>query len=105
MLGRQRRRLMQVLRAPIERQLGVITHVATDESAVALTFDDGPNPDSTPRLLDALARTVPARRFSWSAKWRSGIRRWSMPWRAAGMPSATIRGTIRRFRRYRRRSE
>ncbi len=56
MLGRQRRRLMQVLRAPIERQLGVITHVATDESAVALTFDDGPNPDSTPRLLDVLAR-------------------------------------------------
>ncbi|MDQ6830098.1 MAG: polysaccharide deacetylase family protein [Gemmatimonadota bacterium] len=27
----------------------------TDERVVALTFDDGPNPDATPRILDALA--------------------------------------------------
>ena len=33
---------------------GTITHVATKEPAVALTFDDGPNPEATPRLLDVL---------------------------------------------------
>jgi peptidoglycan/xylan/chitin deacetylase (PgdA/CDA1 family) len=32
-----------------------ITRLATDGRAVALTFDDGPNPDATPLLLDALA--------------------------------------------------
>ena len=32
-----------------------ITRVATDARAVALTFDDGPNPDATPLVLDALA--------------------------------------------------
>jgi len=42
--------------APIERRLGVITHVETREPWVALTFDDGPHPQWTPRLLDLLAR-------------------------------------------------
>ncbi len=55
-LGRQRRRLVRALRAPIERQIGVITHVATQEAVAALTFDDGPNPDSTPHLLEVLKR-------------------------------------------------
>lgn len=32
-----------------------ITHVARAPRAVALTFDDGPNPDATPPILDALA--------------------------------------------------
>lgn len=32
-----------------------ITHVARSPRAVALTFDDGPNPDATPAILDALA--------------------------------------------------
>ena len=32
-----------------------ITHVARATRAVALTFDDGPNPDATPPILDALA--------------------------------------------------
>jgi len=36
--------------------LGTITAVATDESVVALTFDDGPHPDSTPIVLDLLDR-------------------------------------------------
>ncbi len=31
-----------------------ITRVATRDRAVALTFDDGPNPDATPFILDAL---------------------------------------------------
>jgi len=32
-----------------------ITRVRTPGRAVALTFDDGPNPDATPTILDALA--------------------------------------------------
>jgi len=35
---------------------GAITHVATKEPAAALTFDDGPHPEFTPRLLDVLGR-------------------------------------------------
>jgi len=31
-----------------------ITHVAPTPRTVALTFDDGPNPDATPAILDAL---------------------------------------------------
>src|SRR5678816_4451585 len=31
-----------------------ITRVRTPDRAVALTFDDGPNPDATPAILDAL---------------------------------------------------
>jgi len=33
----------------------VISQVRSDEPLVALTFDDGPNPDATPPILDALA--------------------------------------------------
>lgn len=36
--------------------VGTITHVSTNETVAALTFDDGPNPDWTPRLLAILAR-------------------------------------------------
>ena len=35
-------------------RLGMLTRVRTDDSAVALTFDDGPDPVSTPRVLDVL---------------------------------------------------
>lgn len=38
------------------RALGTITSVATEAPAAALTFDDGPHPVYTPRLLDILAR-------------------------------------------------
>jgi peptidoglycan/xylan/chitin deacetylase (PgdA/CDA1 family) len=31
-----------------------ITHVATEEPLIALTFDDGPHPSSTPEVLDLL---------------------------------------------------
>ncbi|HEX7043442.1 MAG TPA: polysaccharide deacetylase family protein [Burkholderiales bacterium] len=34
--------------------LGTITHVHTREPLVALTFDDGPHPESTPRFVEAL---------------------------------------------------
>lgn len=36
--------------------MGTITRVATEEAVAALTFDDGPHPDHTPRLLDILER-------------------------------------------------
>ena len=32
-----------------------ITRVSSETKSVALTFDDGPNPDATPLILDALA--------------------------------------------------
>src|SRR6478735_7834989 len=51
-IGRMSRRLL----VPIERRFGVITHVDTTEAVVALTFDDGPHPQWTPRLLDLLDR-------------------------------------------------
>ncbi|MBB5873029.1 peptidoglycan/xylan/chitin deacetylase (PgdA/CDA1 family) [Allocatelliglobosispora scoriae] len=35
-------------------QIRTIWHVPTDQPLVALTFDDGPMPDWTPRVLDAL---------------------------------------------------
>ncbi len=42
----------------------VIWHVPTDQRLVALTFDDGPGPDYTPRVLDALdAADAPATFF------------------------------------------
>ena len=38
------------------RPFGTITHVDTAEPLAALTFDDGPDPEYTPALLDVLAR-------------------------------------------------
>ena len=38
----------------LSRPLGTLTHVTTDEPLVALTFDDGPHPEFTPRILDLL---------------------------------------------------
>jgi peptidoglycan/xylan/chitin deacetylase (PgdA/CDA1 family) len=38
------------------RAFGTLTHVITAQPLVALTFDDGPHPDYTPRLLDILER-------------------------------------------------
>ena len=35
--------------------LPILTHFPTQEKIVALTFDDGPSPETTPRVLDALA--------------------------------------------------
>jgi peptidoglycan/xylan/chitin deacetylase (PgdA/CDA1 family) len=43
--------------ARIARDLmGTVTQVRTEAALVALTFDDGPHPEYTPRLLDILAR-------------------------------------------------
>jgi peptidoglycan/xylan/chitin deacetylase (PgdA/CDA1 family) len=42
----------------------VLGRLPTNDKVVSLTFDDGPNPDSTPRILDALAeRNVKATFF------------------------------------------
>jgi len=45
---------------PLERlllaTLGTVTGVVTREKVAALTFDDGPHPSYTPRLLDLLAK-------------------------------------------------
>jgi peptidoglycan-N-acetylglucosamine deacetylase len=38
------------------RFMGTVTHFDTQETVAALTFDDGPHPDSTPRLLEILRR-------------------------------------------------
>lgn len=41
---------------PLRPWLGSVEAVATDTKVSALTFDDGPHPDYTPRLLDVLAK-------------------------------------------------
>ena len=48
--------LGRVATATRMRRLGTLTSVETDEPVVALTFDDGPHPEHTPRLLDILRR-------------------------------------------------
>lgn len=42
--------------AAARRIMGTITHVSTQDAVAALTFDDGPHPGFTPRLLDILER-------------------------------------------------
>jgi peptidoglycan/xylan/chitin deacetylase (PgdA/CDA1 family) len=40
---------------PVDWAMHTATHGSRDERRIALTFDDGPDPDRTPALLDALA--------------------------------------------------
>lgn len=51
---------LQFVRRPISalarRMLGTVTNVSTSHPVVALTFDDGPNSQFTPRLLEVLGR-------------------------------------------------
>lgn len=49
------RMLRRLAGAGMRRATGTLTHVSTHDPVVALTFDDGPDPVSTPRLLDMLA--------------------------------------------------
>lgn len=53
MIRRAWRKLQNVA---LRNWLGTVTHVSTQEPAAALTFDDGPHPEFTPRLLEILAR-------------------------------------------------
>jgi peptidoglycan-N-acetylglucosamine deacetylase len=43
------------LEGPIDWAMDTATHGSRDRARIALTFDDGPDPDRTPALLDALA--------------------------------------------------
>lgn len=46
----------RLFNAAARRVMGTITHVSTQEPVVALTFDDSPHPEFTPRLLAVLER-------------------------------------------------
>lgn len=46
----------KLLNVVMRNVLGTITHVATQNAVAALTFDDGPHPEFTPRLLDILGK-------------------------------------------------
>jgi len=48
--------LRSLFKAAMRRGMGTITHVSTHDPVVALTFDDGPHYEFTPRLLDVLER-------------------------------------------------
>ena len=45
---------MPTVKGALARIAGTITRVLTPENVISLTFDDGPNPEYTPRLLDTL---------------------------------------------------
>lgn len=49
-------RVYNIIMRRIGRLWGPITHVSTNDRVAALTFDDGPHPEYTPRLLDLLGR-------------------------------------------------
>src|SRR6476646_7871668 len=40
--------------SPSEAKTGTYSEVRVDQPYVAMTFDDGPSPETTPRLLDML---------------------------------------------------
>ena len=49
-----KRKARRVVERLADHVIGTTTSVSTEEKVVALTFDDGPSPDSTPRLLEIL---------------------------------------------------
>ena len=49
-----RRLKRKVFESIVRKSIGTITHVSTQSSVAALTFDDGPDPKWTPQLLDIL---------------------------------------------------
>lgn len=56
LMGRQNIRALpsRIFRSALQRMIGTITHISTDDTVAALTFDDGPDPRFTPRLLEIL---------------------------------------------------
>lgn len=50
------RLILEMLRSARSRVFGVVVGVETREPLVALTFDDGPDRDTTPAILDVLDR-------------------------------------------------
>ncbi|HZU74431.1 MAG TPA: polysaccharide deacetylase family protein, partial [Acidimicrobiales bacterium] len=49
------RRLIRRAGDPLLAPIGSVRGARTTDRVMALTFDDGPDPDVTPRVLDALA--------------------------------------------------
>ena len=49
-------RLNRPIKSAIKRVVGSVTNVVTHEPVAALTFDDGPHPDFTPRVAQLLKR-------------------------------------------------
>ena len=50
------RPVRRMIGSAARRMLGTLTEVRTTEPVVALTFDDGPNPEVTPRVVEILGR-------------------------------------------------
>jgi peptidoglycan/xylan/chitin deacetylase (PgdA/CDA1 family) len=50
------RAVRRLINFSLRHIMGTITHFAVKDRLVALTFDDGPHPESTPRLLDILEK-------------------------------------------------
>lgn len=48
--------LLRPLKGAVKKVFGSLRNVVTQDCVVALTFDDGPHPDYTPRILEVLAR-------------------------------------------------
>ena len=48
--------ILHSIKALARPLIGTITHVSTSHHAIALTFDDGPDPNHTPSLLDVLGQ-------------------------------------------------
>lgn len=48
------KRICKLLKKAVGKKFGTITHVDTQKKVIALTFDDGPHPVFTPKLLDIL---------------------------------------------------
>lgn len=48
--------IRKAIAAPVKRFFGSITHVKTDKPYAAITFDDGPDPEFTPLVLETLAK-------------------------------------------------
>ena len=71
----------------------VVTHTAA-ANQLAITFDDGPNPAITPKLLDLLDRHAPKPRSSSSANSSANAPAWLAKFPTAGTSSATTRTPI-----------
>lgn len=48
--------LLRPLKVAVKKVFGSLTNVVTQERVVALTFDDGPHPEYTPRVIEILER-------------------------------------------------
>jgi peptidoglycan/xylan/chitin deacetylase (PgdA/CDA1 family) len=94
--GRRPRRLARRLVTASAALTGTVTSARTRERAVALTFDDGPDPEVTPRLCQLLE--AHGARGTFFMVGRSAVRWPEVVARvAAGGPrSATTRGTTHR---------